>query len=63
MALLLEGYGECGEGRLASHNKKGQYRERTSIPPDIYHILYRVTFREILEGYWEKRGREIGGSQ
>ena len=39
MALLLEGYEGWGEGRLVSHNKKGQYRERTSILTDIYHIL------------------------
>ena len=29
---------------------KRQYRASTSIPPYIYHILYRVTFREVLEG-------------
>ena len=46
------------EGRFVCHNKKGQYRESTSILTDIYHKLYRVTFRNLLEGYW---GWGVGG--
>ena len=47
---------------MVGHNKKGQYRKRTSILTDIYHIQYRVTFRELLEGYGWRGGREIGRS-
>ena len=45
-----------GEGRFVGPNKKGLYRESTSILTDIYHLLYMVTFRELLEGYggWGK---------
>ena len=47
---------------MVGHYKKGQYIESTSILTDIYHLLYRVTFREVLEGYggWEGKGRLVG---
>ena len=46
---------------MVGHYKKGQYTESASIRPDIYHILHRVTFRELLERYgWWGEGRLVG---
>ena len=41
-----------GEGRLVAHNKKGQYRERASIQPGIYHIYTGL----YLENFWMVMG-------
>ena len=50
-----------GGREIGRSHKKGQYIESTSILTDIYHLLYRVTFREVLEGYggWEGKGRLV----
>ena len=58
MVLLLEGYGGGGKGDWSVTIKR--YIESTLT--DIYHLLYRVTFREVLECYggWEGKGRLVG---